>query len=139
MTRFYGGYDPPWQHDGCNKAIAIVVQREETLIDPTDPRVASNFSSILQLQNFPNPFNPTTTISFFVTDKIRINKGIELSVYNIRGHHIRTLLKHELDPGFHRVIWDGKNDYGQQVSSGIYLYNLRCDGKSYMKKMVMVE
>ena len=67
-------------------------------------------------QNYPNPFNPTTVIEF------QINYGAyaELVIYDVGGGQIRELLNRKVDAGIHVVRWDGKNDSGSYVSSGIY-------------------
>jgi len=90
-------------------------------------------------QNYPNPFNPTTTISFDVAGTSGVKQQVQLTVYNVRGKQIIKLIDSEYEPGSHRVVWDGKNDKGEPVSSGIYLYTLRSGDKSYTKKMVMVK
>ena len=77
------------------------------------------------LSNFPNPFNPTTTISF----SIRNDSEIELSVFNIKGQKINTIVQEMLPQGKHTINLDGVDDYGNSVSSGIYLYKLNVNGK----------
>jgi len=91
------------------------------------------------LQNYPNPFNPTTTITFDVPGELGEEKQVKLTIYNIRGRKVRTLVDSEFEPGSHRVVWDGRNDRGQQVTSGVYLYTLRSEAKTYTRKMVMVK
>jgi peroxiredoxin len=71
-------------------------------------------------QNFPNPFNPETSILFSLGEDSRV----ELSVYNLRGERIRRLLLTDLGAGEHRVIWNGTDDSGQTAPSGIYFYRL---------------
>ncbi len=74
-------------------------------------------------QNFPNPFNPTTTLRFGVPEL----SGINLSVYDIQGKRIRTLISREITPGWHEVDWDGRNDAGLQVATGMYLARMQFD------------
>jgi len=90
-------------------------------------------------QNYPNPFNPTTTITFDVPGTSGETQQVQLTVYNIRGKQVISLIDSELEPGNHRVVWNGRNDDGEQVSSGMYLYTLRIGDKSYTRKMVMVK
>jgi hypothetical protein len=90
-------------------------------------------------QNYPNPFNPTTTITFDVPGDLWVKKRVKLAIYDVRGKHVKILIDSELEPGSHRVVWNGKNDKGEQVSSGIYLYTLRSDDKTYTRKMVMLK
>ena len=71
-------------------------------------------------QNFPNPFNASTTIAF----QLAFASQVELAVYNISGQRVRTLVSGSLPAGHHRLQWDGRNDRGEPVASGAYLYQL---------------
>ncbi len=71
-------------------------------------------------QNHPNPFNPTTTIRFSVPDAGRVR----LAVYNVAGQLVRTLIDEWLSVGEHAAIWDGRDELGRSVASGVYLYRL---------------
>ena len=96
-------------------------------------------------QNYPNPFNPMTTISFEIPDFARTSipgaegerQRVTLVIYDVRGRRVSTLIDSNLEPGSHRVVWNGRNDGGSAVSSGIYLYSLRCGEQSYTRKMVV--
>ena len=85
--------------------------------------------------NYPNPFNPSTTIEFSLPSAGRV----ELTVYNIRGQKVRTLVDGPLTAGNHTVIWNGANATGEQVASGVYLYRLRADGFTSVKKMILMK
>ncbi|MFQ5706817.1 MAG: right-handed parallel beta-helix repeat-containing protein [bacterium] len=88
------------------------------------------------LQNYPNPFNPTTEIAFVVPD----NSQVRLTVYNVLGQQVRTLLDREDVPAGRRTItWDGKNDSGQQVPSGIYFYRLEAGTVALSRRMVLLK
>jgi hypothetical protein len=101
---------------------------------------ASTIPKVLSLsQNYPNPFNPSTTINFDVPGELGEEKPVKLTIYDIRGRKVRTLVDSEYEPGNHRVIWDGKNERGQRVTSGVYLYTLRSEARTYTKKMVLVK
>jgi hypothetical protein len=90
--------------------------------NPTTMLLPNTFSLF---QNYPNPFNPSTTISFEVTETFSINEKISLTVYDIRGRRVRTLIDSDLEPGSHKIHWNGQNDRGQSVASGIYMYTLK--------------
>jgi len=75
--------------------------------------------------NYPNPFNPSTTISFSIPKESKT----ETSIYNIKGQKVRTLIKDKLEAGNHSVIWYGKDSSGKEVGSGIYFYLLKVNGK----------
>ena len=76
--------------------------------------------SALLYSNFPNPFNPETTISFSLPE----TSDVELSIYNIKGQKVRTLLAEEREMGKHSVVWSGDDDTGKKVSSGVYFYQI---------------
>jgi immune inhibitor A len=85
-------------------------------------------------QNYPNPFNPTTSIEFYTPDR-----GVaKLEIYNITGQKIATILDREVPAGSHTMFWDGNNQQGQSVSSGIYLYRLNINDSQETKKMVLM-
>jgi len=87
-------------------------------------------------QNYPNPFNPTTTISFDIPEE---NQHVKLTVYDLRGRHVKTLIDSELEPGSHKVVWDGRTEHGNTVSSGVYIYNITSNNTSYSRKMIMLK
>jgi hypothetical protein len=76
-------------------------------------------------QNYPNPFNPTTTIQF----SLQNDSEVKLAIYNIKGQKIKLLTSNKFIKGSHSIIWNGDDDKGNSVSSGIYLYKMNVDGK----------
>jgi hypothetical protein len=86
-------------------------------------------------QNCPNPFNPMTEIRFDLPEAA----AVRLSVYNVLGQEIRRLTDEMLPAGAHLVTWDGRDERGRAVSSGIYLYRLSAGGFSAMKKMLLLK
>ena len=91
-------------------------------------------SSNILLSNYPNPFNPETVISFSIPDESKI----ELSIFNIKGQKIKTLVHNEFTKGSHSIIWNGNDDFGNSVSSGVYLYKLRVNGKTEAVKKCLL-
>ncbi len=89
-------------------------------------------------QNFPNPFNPSTSINFNMPDGIKAHHTT-LKIYDLRGRLIRTLIDKPLAPGSYTVSWEGKNEKGQKVSSGAYFYRLTSAGFSQTRKMVLIK
>ena len=85
-------------------------------------------------QNYPNPFNPETTISY----QLPKNSEVELSIYNIKGQKVKTLVHEVLPAGEHAIIWDGRNSNGNRVSSGIYFYKLEAGDYQKVKKMILL-
>ena len=94
-----------------------------------------NITPTLQyFSNYPNTYNPTTTISF--STPVVCNR--DLSVYNIKGQKVKTLVNDVLHAGEHSIIWDGR-DYNQQtVSSGIYFYKLKSGDFQKVRKMILL-
>ncbi|HVP07449.1 MAG TPA: T9SS type A sorting domain-containing protein [Candidatus Acidoferrum sp.] len=86
-------------------------------------------------QNFPNPFNPNTVISF----NLREQATVHLAVINIEGQLVKVLLDEAMAPGEHSAQWDGRNAYNQPVGSGVYLYRLQAGDKSITRKMLLVK
>ncbi|KPL03896.1 MAG: hypothetical protein AMJ73_05055 [candidate division Zixibacteria bacterium SM1_73] len=86
-------------------------------------------------QNYPNPFNPTTKIEFTLAK----SGFVTLHVYDVLGRKVRTLVLEELSSGYKSVIWDGKNDDGKDVASGVYFYQLKVGDFSEPKKMVLLK
>ena len=88
------------------------------------------------LNNYPNPFNPTTSISFSIPEESKVN----LSIYNIKGQKVKTLINEVLPAGEHSVVWNGRDSNGKRVSSGIYFYQLISNvNKSNIKKMLLLK
>jgi hypothetical protein len=85
--------------------------------------------------NYPNPFNPETTISYSIKDK----STVRLEIYNLKGQIVRTLINREENPGHYRVLFNGLDDRGQSLSSGIYLYRLKAGNYVSTRKMMLME
>ena len=85
--------------------------------------------------NWPNPFNPTTTIAFTLPRPTRVR----MHVYNIRGQLVKTLIDREMGGGRHTVQWDGTDGSGRKVATGIYLYTLEAGSFHASKKMLLVK
>lgn len=86
-------------------------------------------------QNYPNPFNPTTTISF---DLPKL-ENVRIVVYDILGREVRTLVDQEMAAGRYHVMWNGTNDKGQGVSTGVYFYRMEAGNFISLKKMLLVK
>jgi hypothetical protein len=90
-------------------------------------------------QNYPNPFNPSTTIAFDIPGTLVTRDKVNLSIYDMRGRRVRTLVDSELEPGTHKVHWDGRDDRGGSVASGIYLYTLKAGVAIHTRKMTVLK
>ncbi len=98
----------------------------------TEEKTPDNF--ILE-GNYPNPFNPSTSIKFNLPKRERV----EVSIYDFLGQKIITIADEDFPAGENEVIWNGKDDSGNEVSSGIYIYNVIAEGKQYAGKMVLLK
>lgn len=86
-------------------------------------------------QNFPNPFNPETTIHYQIPKATEV----EITIFNLRGQKIRTLVKQNQPAGFYSVQWDGTSETGQQVANGVYLYKLKAGDFIQTRKMLLLK
>lgn len=86
-------------------------------------------------QNYPNPFNPVTMIRFSVS----VQSTITIKIFNIMGQEIKTLTQRNYQPGTYQISWDGTNNQNITVSSGIYIYQLKSDKYTAMKKMLLIK
>jgi len=90
-------------------------------------------------QNYPNPFNPNTTISYDIPDFIKENVHVKLGIYNLLGQLVITLIDEEKSAGRYTVIWNGKDENGIKVSSGIYLFKIKSGDFQAVKKMILMQ
>ncbi|HUU29016.1 MAG TPA: PQQ-binding-like beta-propeller repeat protein [archaeon] len=98
---------------------------------------AKLISKMQLLQNNPNPFNPSTTISYSVPEGA--SERITLKVYNLRGRLVRTLVQDVREAGNYTVFWDGTDETGRRVSSGVYFYRIQAGEFVQTRKMVLVK
>ncbi|MCF7740562.1 MAG: T9SS type A sorting domain-containing protein [Candidatus Marinimicrobia bacterium] len=92
-------------------------------------------NEITLCENSPNPFNPTTNIRFGLPKSM----NIEIIIYSITGKKVKTIVRKEMSAGYHTVNWDATDIYGKKVSSGIYIYKMKCGNRVYTKKMVFAK
>ena len=85
--------------------------------------------------NYPNPFNPSTTISFSLPEA----GDVSLNVYNVKGQLVKTLVNEQKELGNHSVVWNGKDNNDQKVSSGVYFYRINTGKFTEMKKMILMK
>jgi hypothetical protein len=122
-----------------NNGLVVLINSSYLSVDEFDPSSPSIPRELALRQNYPNPFNPTTTISFDIPDRAGERLPVEVIIYDMRGRHVRSLVSSELEPGRHRIVWNGENDRGEKVSSGVYFYILRSGDIKYTRKMTVVQ
>lgn len=86
--------------------------------------------------NYPNPFNPETTISFSLSEA---SSFVTLDIFNVKGQQVRTLVNEQLSAGFYTRVWDGKNDVGRTVTSGIYFYKMQNADYTNTRRMILLK
>jgi hypothetical protein len=95
--------------------------------------LVNNFSLI---SNYPNPFNPSTTIEFYNP----VSDAISLEIYDILGNKVATLINNqELTPGLKRLVWNGRDDHNNQMVSGVYIYRITSGKLTAAKKMMLLK
>jgi hypothetical protein len=85
--------------------------------------------------NYPNPFNPETTISFSLKEPAMVS----IQIFNVQGKLVNTLVNEERTAGNYTVIWNGKDSGGRNVASGVYYYRMRAGKYSSTRKMIMLK
>ena len=86
-------------------------------------------------ENYPNPFNPTTTLRFDLPEL----SDLTLTIYNMLGQRVRTFNMQGTAAGYHTITWDATNDFGEQVGAGVYLYQLQAKDFVKTRKMVLLK
>jgi sugar lactone lactonase YvrE len=107
-------------------------------VNYSSENVISQTSDFINVYNYPNPFNPSTTIFFNLTTEN--TEYTELSIYNLKGQKIRTLVSEVLPTGEHSIVWNGEDETGKQVGSSLYFYILKVNSKiEAVKKCLLMK
>ncbi|MDP7436874.1 MAG: FlgD immunoglobulin-like domain containing protein, partial [Candidatus Marinimicrobia bacterium] len=85
--------------------------------------------------NFPNPFNPVTRVQIDVPE----SGHMQVAIFDVSGRLLNTFYNGNITPGYHNIKWDGKNNIGASVSSGVYILNVQLNGKHHSQKMLLVK
>ena len=128
---YFGGFDPnghistnnAWIYKKIWNTLDLEEKRSQTMVDFT------------LHNNYPNPFNSSTSISYSIMEENYIN----ITIYDLIGNRIKLLINKYQSPGHYKVQWNGKNDNGISVSAGVYLYSIEADGIMNVKKMVLLK
>ncbi len=107
----------------------------------SDPRGLAVPKSFTLGQNYPNPFNPSTTIPFNVPafNMVASLVLVQIDIFNVAGQRVRTIVDDFMQPGYYNAAWDGRNNRGHSVATGIYLYRVRVQEMSLVRKMTLVK
>ncbi|NIR64214.1 MAG: T9SS type A sorting domain-containing protein [candidate division Zixibacteria bacterium] len=144
FSPFEIGYFDTWafaHHVAVTGSLAYVADDEDglyiirnDLLTWVSPPTTNKPNQFILSQNYPNPFNPETIIRY----QLPTNSKVQLTIYNLLGQKVRTLVNDKQQNGIYEVIWDGRNEFGQEVSSGIYIYRLKIDNQVASRKMVLL-
>jgi hypothetical protein len=85
--------------------------------------------------NYPNPFNPVTNITYDIPEVANVS----LEIYNVMGQKVRTLASGSHEPGRYRVLWNATNDFGEGLSSGMYIYKIQAGDFVSVKKLILMK
>ena len=128
---YFGGFDPNG-HMSTNNA--WIYKKIWNTLDLEEERLQTMVDFTLH-NNYPNPFNSSTSISYSLMEENYIN----ITIYDLIGNRIKLLINKYQSPGHYKVQWNGKNDNGISVSAGVYLYSIEADGIMNVKKMVLLK
>ncbi len=128
------GTDDFWSIDSSQNSGYPILSAEPPL-----PNIEDEQEQVRQLSqingNYPNPFNPVTTIKFSQAE----SGDVDLTIYNLRGQRVRTLLNKTMSKGDHSVVWNGTDDRDQYVSSGVYLIKLNTNRNTDTTKCILMK
>ena len=126
------------QHYGGYGAASYLI--DSIIITHWEPQLNDNDfvvipSSSLLRANYPNPFNPTTTISYY----IETDQEVSIDIFNIKGQKVKNLVNGYKTKGDHKVVWNGQDEKGNNVGSGVYFYRMKAGEYQATQKMLMIK
>lgn len=123
-----GQSQPPWWEDSPDN----LFHKEFSSVQTAEPKLLPK--SIRLFQNYPNPFNEQTMIRF----QLPRTASVKIEIYNVLGQKIRTLLFEQKTAGVHTIKWDGKDDWGRSIGSGVYFISLEVEQFRQVNKLVLL-
>lgn len=137
IVNWPNGKQTVFENISSNKSVVLVENGEIIILDGDETSLPGSQSpnSFKLMQNYPNPFNPTTLIEYHLTDDSQIN----LTIYDILGKKINTIVNEYKQVGVHQIRWNGKNSEGHSVAGGIYFYKLQAGDFIQTRKMVLLK
>lgn len=134
-----GKYSIPIYFESIPGGDGTVIARVHLVIESTVTSINNNKQITINKyelsDNYPNPFNPTTTIEYSIPKSGKV----KLKIFNSLGQKVKTLINQEQFSGSHKLVWNGTNDNNTKLSSGTYFYQLYIDGKIIVKKMLLIK
>ena len=117
--------------DGKDMTPGDPIEIYPTGVDDAEENIPEQFELN---QNYPNPFNPKTVIGY----RLPVSSHVQLKVFDLMGQEIKRLVNELQSAGRHKVIWNGTNNLGEKVSSGVYFYKLQSNGNLQIRKMTLL-
>ncbi len=105
------------------------------LVQSTNENNEAEYTQILNVRNYPNPSNPSTTIRFSLTEA----QNVSVEIFNVKGQKVKTLVNQMLSKGTHGLVWNGTSDEQNTVSTGVYFYKIVCDKETVVRKLMFVK
>jgi len=124
-----------WQDFTAGNLMITAFTTDTTTITGNEQVIPTIPKSYELSQNYPNPFNPTTAIKYQLPE----SQNVTLEIYNSLGEKIRTLVNYYQNAGYHTAQWDGMNNAGHSVASGMYLYRITAGKFTSVKKMLLLK
>ena len=125
--------------DGTKTSFSIQEIKKITFSDITSIGDSEHLQNVIEtlmlFQNYPNPFNPTTTIEYCIPKAGRI----DINIFNIKGQIVRELSNEYQIAGNYKIIWDGNNNQGNTVTSGVYIYQIKFEKLILCKRMIYIK
>ena len=112
--------------DGSSSAVPVAAN---VRIEDLEEELGFTFAG-----NTPNPFNPSTTINFYIPSEA----GVRVEIFNVLGQRIRTLYEGSMNAGFQSLLWNADDEYGNKVSSGFYFYQITYDQKNSLRRKILL-
>lgn len=122
--------------DSLGRRSLDFVYGDQIISDISDNQITTLLPKTLELKaNYPNPFNPSTMIEFGLPK----TQNVKLVIYDIIGRKVAELINKQMEAGYHKIKWDGKNNFGQQAASGFYIYQVSTSQKVISRKMILLK
>ncbi len=124
----------------CVSEQSFIFMLDDVRFDSTSDAVPNTNNDVEVItsalrNNYPNPFNPETTISYDLKEQGKVS----IDIFNIKGQKVKTLVDANQESGNHNVVWNGRDDNNKKVSSGVYFYKMKTDNYSATKKMILMK
>ncbi|MDP8268816.1 MAG: choice-of-anchor J domain-containing protein [Candidatus Tenebribacter davisii] len=119
-------YEDPDGESEFSNIVNVSIDAGDDILKPTVTALTGNY---------PNPFNPTTKISFSIKEA----GPVSINIYNMRGQLVKTLVNNELENDYYEIVWNGRDNSNKSVASGVYFYKMKTQNYNSTKKMILMK